>query len=186
VSTKTSRKRTPKRAPAAKASRPSLTVIDVHEPLPVRRPRFTGPPTPAELAEARAALASAMLQLPIPVLAWHGHTALLQDGTRLTHTDTRAPAYTTPAAPPQFTALTPCPHGAIHQATITSAAQLHTARTTAANCTRKHANDAQHRAIVRPLGEGIHRAKAATDDTQNLSLDDIADTLDQAKEHPEP
>ncbi|MGW1870967.1 hypothetical protein ACWCPS_36180 [Streptomyces mauvecolor] len=184
-------------APAVHAPRPHLTLVDLRHPLPVRRPRFTGPATPAELTEARAALASAAASLPIPHLAWHAPGrgrafAVLADGTVITHFANRAPVFTVQ--------LPLCPCGAIHETTITTAAQLEAARTAA--CTSQHDDTAAHEALpvgiqaapspaiktpaVRSLGEGLRRAAAAVADTQSLVLADIAATLEQAEEHPEP
>ncbi|MEU6054277.1 hypothetical protein ABZ829_28130 [Streptomyces xanthochromogenes] len=198
MSTKTRKRRRPHNTDqAANPARGHLTLVDLRHPLPVRRPRFTGPPTPAELTEARAVLASAAARLPIPHLAWHAPggrraRAVLTDGTVLTHAAHRAPVF--------IAHLPLCPCGAIHETTITSATQLEAARAAAATCTRQHTDDAAHYALitgipvapapkapaVHPLGEGLHRAKAAAADTQSLALADITATLEQAKEHPEP
>lgn len=103
-------------------------------PLPVRRRRFVGPYTPAEHATIRAILASAAAQLPIPVRAWNGPRALLNDGTLLTHTPTAAPTSQTPT----FIAHIPCPHGATHAYLIHTAHDLTTARTLTHHCQTPH------------------------------------------------
>jgi hypothetical protein len=145
-----------------------------------------------------------MLRLPIPVTAWHGPTAQLQDGTRLTHTDTRPPAFNTPTDPPQFTAHVPCPYGAIHQHLVYSAPDLTEARAVTRTCTTAHGTAGQQHALihgVRPtpepktpvvlqLREGIHRANSAAAETQPLAAAAIEAGLEarahneQAKEHP--
>lgn len=173
-----------------------------HTPLPVRRRDFTGPYTPHQLTEARAALASVTAQLPIPTLLWltqiNGRAAArLGDGTLLTHNG--------PAHQPNFTAHIPCPHGALHEHTVHTAHQLAEARATTTLCQTPHGTPDQDTAITRgttpttqpktsavlQLHEGVHRAQAAATDTQPLALDDITTGLtthadnDTAKEHPQ-
>lgn len=111
------------------------TPTNPHKPLPVRRRDFTGPYTPHQLTEARAALASATAQLPIPTLLWltqiNGRAAArLGDGTLLTHNG--------PHHQPNFTAHIPCPHGALHEHTVHTAHDLATARTLTRTCTTPH------------------------------------------------
>ncbi len=163
------------------------TVVELRPKLATRRRTAAGPYTPEQLTEARACQASAMAQLPIPVLAWTVPTqttsdrahALLADGTLITHVAHRAPV---------FTADIPCRHGARHHHTIRTAAELDRYRKAAAHCEHQHANDEQHQAItdgVRPttatqptkvnqLAEGIKRATASVTDTQPLSEAEIA------------
>ena len=202
------RKRTAKTTAKKPAPTPA-TLVDLRKPLPTRRPTCVGPLSTTEQAASRAALASAMARLPIPVLAWHGPTARLADGTRITHTDPRPPAFNTPAQPPEFTAHVPCPHGATHQHRIHSAADLTEARITARACTTAHGTSEHQRALtegvsplippkiptVFPLREGIRRANASTAETQPLPLNQIAAGLterattaadEQPKEHPAP
>lgn len=127
------RKRTPKKPRPTAGKGPQLTLVDLRRPLPARRTRAVGPATPAQLAEGHAALAAAWCRLLIPTLAWHalphagaathiGDTLLVHHGG---HTY-------------RFTAWTPCPMGAHHAHTVTSAATLHTARLAAADCTHPH------------------------------------------------
>ncbi|MEU1133543.1 hypothetical protein ABZ383_27425 [Streptomyces sp. NPDC005900] len=153
-------------------------LVDLRHPLPTRP--INGPHSSLELTCARATLASAAARLPIPHLAWQplpdGHAAAhLVDGTLLIHTATDGRA-------PHWTAHVPCPHGAHHQHPVTSPSTLHQARTATATCTGPHttAEDQDQAVIegtrptrpaVRALGEGLHRARTATD---------------QPKEHPEP
>ncbi len=201
------RKRTAKKTAPAPASDRG-TQVDLRKPLQVRRPSAIGPLSAEELAASRAILASAMLRLPIPILAWHGPTATLKDGTRLTHTDPRPPAFTTNTEPPTFTAHVPCPHGAHHQHHIRSAADLAEARALTRLCNTAHAQPTQHEgetydwdkaarhgvapipaprtAPVFHLQEGIHRTNAAAADTQPLTRDQInAGLADRAREHPD-
>lgn len=172
------------------------TVVAFRTPLKTRRQTATGPYTTDQLTEARAALASAMAALPIPVLAWtvptqntsRRATAHLADDTVITHVADRAPV---------FTADIPCRHGATHHTTIRTATELTTARLAAANCKVQHATDGWHQAItegvhtpkVSPLHDGLKKAHAATTDTQPLSTDEIAAHITAtatAKEHPQP
>ncbi|MEU9703064.1 hypothetical protein [Streptomyces sp. NPDC047981] len=153
MSTKTrARRRTKPTTPAPKTA-PRLTLVDLRHPLPVRR--IVGPPNAAQLAEARAALASAMARLPIPVLAWHatGTTAYarLADQTLLVH---EGGHHT------QFTAWTPCPNGAHHAATVTDTATLHAARLAASDCTTAHSTPA-----VRTLADAL-AGRTADDEPQ--------------------
>ena len=114
-----------------------------------------------------------------PITAW----TPLPDGTvqirfpsgaRITHT----------VGTPAFTAHTPCPQGAHHQADITTGHQLKNAERTAAACTNPHG---QARILT------LAAAAATTKDTQQLSRDDIdagltnrhTATDEQPKEHPE-
>lgn len=203
---KTAPPATPARKRAAKKAAPAPTPdrgtqVDLRKPLPTRSRPAVGPLSATEQAACRAALASAMLRLPIPVTAWHGPTAQLQDGTRLTHTDTKPPAFNTPTDPPQFTAHVPCPHGAIHQHLIRSATDLTEARATAHACTTAHSAVWQQALahgvrsasepktpVVLQLREGIHRANSAAADTQPLSQADINAGIEArtaaADEHP--
>jgi hypothetical protein len=199
---RTAAKRTTTPAKKAAAAKPVVpvrdTVVDMRKPLPVRRPRATGPYSAQELTEARACLASAMARLPIPVLAWHTlpnerASARLADGTLIVHTAHRDPV---------FTAHVTCPHGAVHAHQVTDPGSLHAARTATKACTERHGSDDQTDALTRgvgpvpkppavhPLGEGLHRARAARADTEGLSLTDIAAGLharanaDHPQEHP--
>ncbi|WP_309031330.1 hypothetical protein [Streptomyces alfalfae] len=205
--TQTRTKSATKKATAAK-SRPAdnrRTVVDLRKPLPTRRPHAHGPYTAAQLTEARAVLASATAQLPVPHLLWltqiDGRAAArLADGTLLIH---RGPGHR-----PHFTALVRCPHGALHHHTITTAQQLREARADTALCTRQHGTDSQHQALtgriqppadpapsrVSRLGDALTTARLAAADTQPLSHDDIRAGLaartaadqETAKEHPQP
>ncbi|MFF8610837.1 hypothetical protein ACF06X_33565 [Streptomyces sp. NPDC015346] len=171
MSTKTrTRRRTPKPA-TTPAPRPTL--VDLRHPLPIRR--IVGPPNAAQLAEARAALASATARLPIPVLAWHatGPTAYarLADDTLLVHTG----GHTT-----TFTAWTPCPNGAHHQATVTDTATLHLARLAASDCSHTHGTPVPApptTPAVRTLADVLAAA-----DTQPPNVTALRD--EHAKEHP--
>lgn len=163
-------------------SRPA-TVIDLRKPLPT----LAGPYSATELAAARAALASAMARLPIPVHAWRGPTTRHTDGTVIRHTDPRPPAFTTPAHPPVFVAHIPCARGAHHQYIVRSAHDLHQARQAARTCTQQHTTNDHHNALTRGvpeqpasrpvkvnhLADGLHRARAAAHNTQSLNLADI-------------
>lgn len=190
----TRRNTTAKKAPAARATAASDqgTVVDTRPPLPVRRRVFAGPMGAHEQAAIRAALASAAARLPVPVRAWNGPTAHLDNGTVLTHT----PHHATTDQTPQFIAHIPCRHGATHQHLIHTARDLAAARTNTNSCDGLHgttpAPEPKPPAILQ-LREGIQRAAASAADTQPLNRDDIdaglaaraADT-DQPKEHPEP
>ncbi|WP_093803941.1 hypothetical protein [Streptomyces sp. Wb2n-11] len=143
MSTRTRKPRTAKKAtPAPAPERPNLTLVDLRHPLPVRR-RTIGPASPQVLAEARAARASAWCRLPIPVLAWHAIPgtayARLHDGTLIVHTG----GHTN-----QFTAWTPCRHGAHHAHQVDSHGALNAARGEAAACTTPHAETDAHQALT--------------------------------------
>lgn len=185
------------------------TVVDLRHPLPTRRRNFTGPHTPAQLTEARAALASAMARLPIPSILWltqpDGRAAArLTDGTFLIHTHHRAP---------EFTAYLHCPTGGLHTELVTNAADLTAARAVTGCCNRRHDDTDPaagtydwHKAItvgvqtivptrLSPLTAGLQAAKKTTADTQPLSTDEIAahiaeqlaaDGNETTKEHPQP
>ncbi|MFD9443467.1 hypothetical protein [Streptomyces sp. NPDC060001] len=191
--------------PAPSASVPkdqpadTSTVVDTREPLTVRRRVFVGPHKPTELASIRAALASASLRLPVPVMAWNGSNAQLADGVLLTHN---------PGPDRLFTAHVACRHGSIHGWAITSLHDLAVARSITSSCGRKHAANTPgddgiefdwNKALVhgiRPttrLAEGLITAKKAAADTQSLNRDDIAAGLEARtaeaetpKEHPQP
>ncbi|MEU5660148.1 hypothetical protein ABZ802_31695, partial [Streptomyces sp. NPDC047737] len=79
-----------------------------------------------------------------------------------------------------FTAYTPCPQGAHHQADITNGHQLENAAAAAALCTDTHG---QTRILT------LAQATATAEDTQQLSRDDIdaglTATDEQPKEHPQ-
>lgn len=181
----------------------TATVVDLRHPLPVRRRAFVGTHTRPQIVEARAALASAMAQLPVPHLLWLTQidgraSATLTDGTQLIHTHERAP---------HFTALVRCPTGGLHAHTVTNTHDLNTARAITGTCGRRH-NDTTpeaggpdwHKAATRGvqqlvpahlsrLGDGLTAAKAAVADTQPMHLAAIAAALraeDQMKEHPQP
>lgn len=212
---KTPAKKTTTRKAAAK--KPTLTVvpdqpatvIDLRKPLKARRGTATGPYTAAQLTEARACLASATAQLPVPHLLWltqpNGQAAArLTDDTLLIHTHHRAP---------EFTAILRCPTGGLHTELVTNHQDLKAARTITGTCTRRH-DDTEpeaggydwHKAItlgvkkvvparLSPLNAGLQAVKKATADTQPLPLDDIAEGLteratsidtEEPKEHPEP
>lgn len=200
------RKTTPRKTAAKKAAADTTaTVIQLRPPLATRRRSAADPYTPEQLTEARAAYASAMAMLPIPVLAWivpsqatsRRAAAHMADGTVITHVADRAPV---------FTADIPCRHGARHETTIRTAEALSKARQDAATCEYQHAAADQHRAItdgitptpdqpvkVNALPEGIKRATAAAAETQPLPLTDIAEGLatrtadtETPKEHPQP
>lgn len=213
---KTATPRAPRKT-TAKKTQPRLslvkpddraTVVDLRHPLPTRRRNFTGPHTPAQITEARAALASAMAALPVPHILWltqiDGRAAArLTDGTLLIHTHPRNP---------EFTAYLRCPTGGLHTELVTNTTDLTAARAVTACCNRRHDNTDPaagtydwHKAItlgiqtivptrLSPLNAGLQAAKKATADTQSMSLDEIgahiaeqlaADT-EQTKEHPQP
>ena len=207
------RKRTPRKTatPAlslVKEQPDTATVVDLRRPLQTRRRDFVGPHTPAQLAEARATLAAAMAQLPVPSLLWltqiDGHAAArLADGTHLIHTHERAP---------EFTALVRCPTGGLHTELVTNPADLKAARAVTATCNRRHDDTDPsagtydwHKAVtlgvqtvvptrLSPLNAGLQTAKKANADTQSMSLDEIgahiaeqlAAETEQTKEHPQP
>lgn len=214
----TAKKTATRKAASSKPATPTKpgTVTQLRPPLATRRRSAADPYTPEQMTEARAALASAMAALPVPVLAWqvpaqttsHRAAAHLTDGTVITHVAHRRPV---------FNADITCNHGARHTYTITTAGELADARKNAATCTIQHAGDSLHEAIargphtltaeapttpipnpaVRALGDGLKRAKAAkaaaTDETQPLSQQDIADGIaartadtETPKEHPQP
>ncbi|MEZ7005614.1 hypothetical protein [Streptomyces sp. AD55] len=189
---------TPTRKPRAKKPAPKPTTVDLRKPLPTRPRPIIGPIGVHKQATARAILASATAQLPIPHLTWNGPTAHLTDGTLLTHTPTHA----TTNQPPTFTAHVPCPHGAIHPYLIRSAQDLAAARATTATCETPHSGMNTDQALregitpttppktppVLALREGIRRAH---EDTQPLSTDEITAGLtaradnEEPKEHPD-
>lgn len=205
----TPRKRTPRKPNAAALSLVKdtpQTTVDLRKPLKVRRRRFVGEHTSAQIVEARAVLASAMARLPIPSLLWLAQTdgraaATLADGTRLVHTHERAP---------EFTALVRCPTGGLHAELVTSDQDLRAARAVTATCNRRHDGTDPaaggydwHKAAtlgvqtvvpsrLSPLNAGLQTAKKANADTQSMSLDEIgahiADQLadEQPKEHLQP
>jgi hypothetical protein len=218
VSTRTAKKTpakkttpaTPQRTRAAKKTTPPApdrgTTVDLRHPLPIRPSGIVGPLSATEQYAVRAALASAALQLPIPVRAWNGSQAHLTDGTLLIHN---------PAPDRHFTAHIACPYGAIHGWPINSASDLREARTLTRTCTAVHAqptrddggreydwNKAIHHGTapvpapkapaVFQLREGIRRAEASALETQPLSRDQITAGLhdrahnEQPKEHPQP
>jgi hypothetical protein len=185
---KTAARKTPTAKPASK---PQRTVVDLRHPLPVRRRVFVGPMGAHEQAAIRAALASAVAYLPVPVRAWNGPTAHLGDGTVLAHT----PHHATTDQTPQFIAHIPCRHGATHQHLIHSARDLAAARTATNHCDGRHGTAQPKPSAVLQLREGIQRATASAADTQPLSRDDIdagltnraaAAHTDQPKENPQP
>lgn len=184
------------------------TAVDHRDPLPVRRRRFSGTHTPAQIVEARACLASAMARLPIPHLLWlaqiDGHAAaVLADGTRLVHTHERLP---------EFTAILRCPTGGLHAELVTNDRDLRAARATTGTCTRRHDDTDPgaggydwHKAAtlgvqklvparLSPLNAGLQAVKKTTADTQPMAVDAIAAHIaeqlaadnDQGKEHPQP
>ena len=191
--------------PADKQSGPRLTVIDMRKPLPVRR-TTPGPYTPAQLAEARAALAAAYARLPIPVINWqtlpdNRTAAYMADDTLIVHTAHRAPL---------FTALILCPQGRRHEHPITDQATLHTARNLTRGCTSTHgaATDDQHQALtegvttpppppvirapkaitpVKVLADRLAKSSTSNDDTQANDVTDLRNAAadDTAKEHPD-
>ena len=205
---RTPRARAPRKATALslvketheKATEATGTVVDLRYPLKPRRKLFVGPMDAHEQAGARAALASAMARLPIPVAAWNGPTARLTDGTRITHTDTRLPAHNLAnGQPPTFTAHIPCPHGGIHQHTVHTTLDLAEARAVTRICNTPHGGINADQAIrdgvthtpdtqpVLILQDAIPRVA----DTQPLSTQTIADGLtaraadnDTPREHP--
>lgn len=200
TTTRPPRKTTAKKTTAV--TKPSPTLVDLRHPLPVRRRSFVGPMGATEQAAARAALASAMAQLPIPTAAWEGPTARLADGTVLTHTDTRLPAHNLHSGQPaQFTAVIRCPHGAIHTHTIHTALDLHRARLITAQCDQQTTSPEHDQAITRgvqrnaippqPLAR-LQIARKATADTQPLTEAEIAAGLaaradtETPKGHPQP
>lgn len=165
--TKTRRRPTadqnPDNTPAA-PERPHLTLIDLRKPLPTRN--VVGPHSALELTCSRAALASAMARLPIPVINWHALPngragAYMRDDTLVVHT-----AHDGRAA--HFTALVPCPHGIRHEHPVTDERTLTAARHATAACTGPHSSN---------------------DQTQPLNRNDITAGLQArttAEEHPEP
>jgi hypothetical protein len=201
----TARKTTAQKTTAAPAENAG-TVVQLRPKLATRRRTAAGEYTPAQLTEARAALASAMAQLPVPHILWltqiDGRAAArLTDGTHLIHTHHRAP---------EFTAYLRCPTGGLHTELVTNQADLKAARAGTACCNRRHDDTDPaagtydwHKAItlgvqttvptrLSPLNAGLKTAKKATADTQPLSTADIAAHIaaqlaDQnPKEHPEP
>ncbi|AKZ60770.1 hypothetical protein SAM23877_p061 (plasmid) [Streptomyces ambofaciens ATCC 23877] len=193
----TAKKTTPRARKTTTKARPkntpvnATTIVDLREPLPVRRRVFVGPMGAQEQAAARAALASATARLPIPVRTWHGPTARLNDGTVITHT----PAHATTDHTPTFHAAIRCPHGAAHVYTIHTAQELHRARQITALCDQRTdtaPTPAAPNPAVRALGDALTRARSAAADTQPLSHAEIAAVLtaradqDQPKEHPQP
>lgn len=206
MSTKSRQRRRPTTNPApltpAPVPEPHLTLVDLRHPLPTRP--IIGPHTEADLTIARACLASAAIRLPIPVINWqalpNGRAgAYMHDDTLIVHTAHRAP---------HFLALIPCPHGLRHQHPVTDLATLAAARNATAACLGPHSNDDQDQAVVEgvhptpapkhrkvlPLGEGLHRARAAAETTTELNANEIAEGLaaraqqaaeDQPREHPQ-
>ncbi|WP_329047031.1 hypothetical protein [Streptomyces sp. NBC_01422] len=139
-------------------------------------------PVPDFITEGqiRAHYEARLAGLPSPrITAWTPlpdgtHTIRFPSGAHITHTPgTRA-----------FTAHTPCPQGAHHQATVTTGRELQHAETTAALCTDPHG---QPRILT------LAQAAVTAEDTQQLSRDDIdaglttrhTATDEQPKEHPE-
>lgn len=200
-------KKTTRKTTAKTSNKPTTdertTTVDLRHPLPVRRRLFVGPTGPSELAAIRAALAAAAARLPVPVRAWNGPTAHLDDGTVLTHT----PPHATTDQPPTFIAHVPCTHGAHHEYLIHTTRDLAGARAVTRTCETHHGSEPADTAITRGVGpapqpkppvvlqlrEGVRRATAATAETQPLSLTDITDGLttrtadtEQPKEHPQP
>lgn len=174
----------------------------------LQRRRSLGRYTPAQLAEARAALASATARLPIPHILWLAQldgraSARLADGTHLIHTHERDP---------EFTAYLRCPTGGLHTEPVTSERDLKAARAVTNTCTRRHDDPDQgdqddspcdwHKAITHGVHQAVpshlsalttdlHMVKKTPADTQPLSLDDIDAGLadrttdtEQPKEHP--
>lgn len=175
------------RKPAAKKALPKTTpvntVADPRRPLPIRRRVFVGPMGVTEQAAIRAALASAKAGLPVPVRAWDGPIARLQDGTTLTHT----PAHATTNQRPTFHAAIRCPHGAVHPYTIHTALELHRARLLTAQCDQRTDTAPAWPApnpAVRALGDALTRVRSATADTQPTPV--VRADNDQPKEHPQP
>ncbi|QGZ53289.1 hypothetical protein GPZ77_34225 (plasmid) [Streptomyces sp. QHH-9511] len=119
-----------------------------------------------------------MARLPIPVLAWHatGPTAYarLADTTILVHAGGHRS---------EFTAWTPCPNGAHHAATVTSAATLHTARLAATDCTSTHGTPTTP--AVRTLADALTHSDTSTAETQALNVTDLRAEHDEPKEHPQ-
>ncbi|MFI2620450.1 hypothetical protein [Streptomyces sp. NPDC018584] len=161
------------------------STAELRAALPIRP---LGPRSQTELACARAALANATARLPIPVTTW---TALPNGLVHATLGDT---VITHTGRAPHFTAYTPCPNGAHHTHTLTGPDDLTEARAYAARCTSPHLPPRPAQTpTVRPLGDGLHRARAATAETTELSTTDIAAGLaertaatDRTKEHPQP
>jgi hypothetical protein len=190
----------------------TATVVDLRDPLPVRRRYFVGTHSRARIVEARACLASAAAQLPIPHLLWLAQidgraTARLADGTYLVHTHERAP---------EFTAYLRCPTGGLHTELVTNDRDLKAARAITKTCRRRHDGTDPaaggydwHKAAtlgvqkliparLSPLNAGLKTAKKAMAKTQPMNTAEIAEGLAQraaantnpgietAKEHPEP
>jgi hypothetical protein len=187
------------------AHAPAPTLVDLNNPLRMRRRPFVGPLGATEQAAVRAALAAATARLPIPVRTWNGSTARLADGVLVIHN---------PGPDRLFTAHIACGHGAIHGWPIRTYQHLREARALTHACERPHATATTHEgtelhwdtaithgvgpvpqpkpSIVLALREGIRRAEATKADTQPLAGDAIADGLatraadtETAKEHPE-
>lgn len=196
----------------ARAANNRATVVDLRHRLPVRRRNFVGPYTPAQIAEARAVLASAMARLPIPSLLWLTQAdgrayAKLPNGTLLIHTH---------PTQPEFDAYIPCRHGALHQHLVTNARDLAEARAVTHACEHPHTTPTagedgrldwdkaiNHGVTTRPAQTGVivqlragarRAAHTLHDDTEPLTLTDItaglrdraAGAADQPKEHPQP
>ncbi|MEU8469643.1 hypothetical protein AB0F30_17245, partial [Streptomyces sp. NPDC029006] len=177
----------PARKPPAKKALPgtapvnTTTVVDLRRPLPIRRRVFVGPMGAVEQAAIRAALASAKAALPVPVRAWHGPTARLQDGTLLTHT----PAHATTDQPPTFHAAIRCPHGAIHPYTIHTADELQQARQLTASCDQR-TDTAPTLPAPNPKVRALGDALTAAADTQPIPVITPVAPADHetAREHP--
>ncbi|NEC17905.1 hypothetical protein [Streptomyces parvus] len=160
-----SRKTHTKKRPAA--TKPAV----LRAVLPIR-PATPGPEFITE-QQMNAAYAARLAGLPlIPITAWAPQPngavrAHLPAGVSLTH------------QPAGFTAHTPCPNGAHHHTPITNDQGLRDATAAAAHCTDLHG---QPRTLT------LHQAAATTEDTQQLSRDDIDAGLtadhDQAQPHP--
>lgn len=153
------------------------TTVAATAPLPVR-PHVTD----AEANAASATLYAGSLRIHAPYPTWTGqpdntaHTVL--DDTRLLYTRN----------PSSIEAARLCTHGIWHTALITDGHELPPFAQAADDCTLHTPAPLTERALA--LGTGLHRALAATDETQQLSRDDIDAglhaTTEPMKEHPQP
>jgi hypothetical protein len=145
---------------------PQRAVLPVR-PTPAPEPDFITD------SQIRAHYEARLADLPhTPITAWTPlpdgtHAVRFPSGARLTHTP----------GTPVFTAHTPCPQGAHHQAVVTNGRQLENAERTAAACTNPHG---QARILT------LAAAAATTEDTAPLDVTEVRATTEQPKGHPQP
>lgn len=183
------RTRRPRHQPTRKpaATTPPLRLVDLSKPrtyISLVKPL----PEPAPVMEdpayfdlrahaASAAIYTGALNIPAHHHTWTGMssgqaTALLPTGARLLYSRN----------PGRLIAYQLCPHGAWHHPSITGPADLERLAAEVADCTR---HNPRARAAAR-LGNGVHRAHAAAQDTVQTDVTQLRAAHDQAKEHPEP